>query len=346
MITNPVTGKIVVPSGSTDQTSTYTSFVNGQTLYGAQDIELDVPVFNFDAPTDAGAHIRVWGISQAEISQANNLNGFNVVVYAGMQKGLPLANPAQNGIILQGWINQCWGNWIGMDRTLDMIVQAGQSPTQAGATGGTGSPYNPKNLPLNWIKGTNLSDAIKSTLGTAFPNLPANVNISDKLILGYDVKGYYQSLSQFASFIRTASMNIIDPTGSAGYQGVRMTVKENSINVVDGTTTTSPIMLQFQDLIGQPTWYAPNQLNFKTVLRADISVNDYIQFPPDIAYTSTQQGTPPFGPGITQQSLFKGIFTITYMQHFGRFRQADAASWVSNFNVSAVPGDANAPISA
>ena len=51
--------------------ASYTSFVNGQTLGGAWDVELDIPVI--DAATSQGfATARVWGISQQEIAQGNN----------------------------------------------------------------------------------------------------------------------------------------------------------------------------------------------------------------------------------------------------------------------------------
>src|SRR5262245_52455639 len=81
--------------------ATYTSYAGGRSIPGALQVELDVPVTAYAAPIGA-AFVRVWGITVAEISEATQLNPryagdgtatyFNVKVFAGMQRGLPLAN--------------------------------------------------------------------------------------------------------------------------------------------------------------------------------------------------------------------------------------------------------------
>jgi hypothetical protein len=40
----------------------------------------------------------------------------------------------------------------------------------------------PRNLVLDWKKGTMLSDALQQTLKTGFPGVKANINISSQLI--------------------------------------------------------------------------------------------------------------------------------------------------------------------
>src|ERR1700691_4540020 len=97
IVVTETTGNVIVPPGFQGLLggATYTSFVNNQTLPGAWNVELDLPVI--DAATSQGFSLaRVWGISNAEIAQANNLAGKNIAIYGGMQKGLPLANPAQS----------------------------------------------------------------------------------------------------------------------------------------------------------------------------------------------------------------------------------------------------------
>jgi hypothetical protein len=136
--------------------ASYSSYTNGQSLPGAWNVELDIPVI--DAATSQGfATARVWGISLAEIAQANNLAGnlsqnqppFNIAVYGGMQKGLPLANPAQAGLLTQGTVYQCFGNWIDTDQTLDFVIMPGQ-PSTSSNIGGIGTLANPKNISWNW----------------------------------------------------------------------------------------------------------------------------------------------------------------------------------------------------
>lgn len=317
VLTNPDSGAVLQPaSGSIDPNATYTSFANGQTIPGALNVELDIPVSTFDTP-DGSAFVRVWGVSLSEIAQSTDLRGMGIKVFAGMQKGLPLAKPAQAGLILAGFVNQAFGNWIGTDQTLDLIVAPG-----------TGTIVAPKNIIHNWKKGTPLKDAIQSTLSTAFPSYTAKINISDKLVLTEDDIGYFATIEQYASQIIDMSKAIVnDPN----YPGVRISITETTFTVFDGTSPTSPQMIAFEDMIGQPTWIDPLTVQFKCVMRADLHIADYIKFPPAIT-TTTNQGAVPAGSTLKQSSVFQGTFLINKERHFGNFRQPDAASWATTFN--------------
>jgi hypothetical protein len=70
--------------------ATWTSYVNGQTIPGTLNIELDIPVSTF-ATIAGNAWVRVWGIGIEEMSQAHDLVGKNLAISGGMKKGLPLA---------------------------------------------------------------------------------------------------------------------------------------------------------------------------------------------------------------------------------------------------------------
>lgn len=323
VISDPDSGQVIQGKGleSVNLQSTYTSYVNGQTLPGALNVEFDIPLSDFSTP-NAEAFIRVWGITIDEIGQANDLRGKNIAIYAGMQKGLPLANPTQNGLILQGFINKAFGNWVGTDMTLDLIVTAGSSPD------GVGSQAQPKNIVHNWKKGTQLFDAINSTLSSAFPGFTANVNISPKLILTEDDVGYYQTPTQYAQYLRQLSQKIV----GGSYQGVRVLLKEKSFNVYDGTTQTSPIQINFLDLVGQPTWIDPLTIQVKTIMRADISVGDYVTLPPTVT-TTTSGGAIPSGSTQRANSIFQGTFQVGPVRHVGNFRQPTGDAWVSIFEV-------------
>lgn len=79
-------------------------------------------------PGNAGAFVKVWGIPLSMISQAKNLAFKKIKVYGGFQRALPLANPKQAALLVQGYISQAFGNWQGTDMSLDLIVSPGVPP--------------------------------------------------------------------------------------------------------------------------------------------------------------------------------------------------------------------------
>lgn len=298
-ITDPTSGAAI---------RTYTSFVNGKTLPGALNIELDVPVTAFALPYGA-AFVRVWGISLKDVAQASDLNGKSISVYAGMQAGLPLANPKQSGLIVQGTIQQAFGNWQGTNQTLDMQITVAQS------IGDT-----PKNISFDWKAGTPLEAVITSTLATAFPGYTSSISISPNLILSHDEPGFYGSMVQFAQYVKQMSQSIL----GGSYRGVDIVLKEKTFTVYDGTTQTTPLQIGFNDLIGQVTWIASQLVQLSCVMRADLSVSDFIKMPPGQITTSSASLSQ-----YRQGSVFQGVFQIQTIRHIGNFRQADAASWVT-----------------
>ena len=329
VIQNPETGQVIVPPGFEGLLggASYTSFVNGKTLPAAWDVELDIPVIGQATP-QGQALARVWGISRQEISQANNLNGKNISIYGGMQKGLPLANPAQAGLLVQGVIFQAFGNWIDIhQQTLDFVIMAGSGSTAAAQ--GTGTLKAPKNLVLNWKAGTTLAAALTTTLQTAFPGVTVNVNINSGLIRPNDEIGFYPTLEQLSQYARETSLDIIK---TANYAGVSIVIAANTITVSDGSATSSAAAKQgnFQDLIGQPTWIESPNIQFKTVMRGDISVGDQIMLPPTVVTNSAQAST----SLVNQSATFQGGFQIISARHVGAFRQPSADSWVTVFEAA------------
>ena len=278
-------------------------------------VELDIPVVEMAIPAGS-AFVRIWGISIATIAQGFNFNGVRILVFGGMSKGLPLANSKQQGLLLQGVVQNAFGNWQGTTQTLDMIVQF---------DGGT--VEDEKNLVLAWTAGMKLADAIRSTLDVAFPGYLYKINISENLVLGHDAPGYYQTIGQFANYVKQASQDII----GGDYQGVSITIRGGTFYVYDGTTPTTPTKIAFIDLIGQPTWLSLFQINFKTAMRGDIAVGDYIQMPPGQA-TLSQKSYSQFKQG----SVFTGVFQVDKIRHVGNARQPTADAWVTVFDAHVV----------
>lgn len=305
----------IVIDGGTEYTS-LGAF--GGTNPGALNVELDIPVAPFATPM-GNAFVRIWGISIEEIAQAKDLNNKGVAVYGGMAKGLPLANPAQAGLLAKGYIQQAFGNWVGTEMTLDLIIAAGDGPN------GMGTNAEPRNLTMNWRKGQPMSTGLKNALQTAFPGFTINMRISPKLVSQIDQIGPYSTLGQLSLYARDLSKTLIpDPK----YPGVQIAVADKTIDVYDNTEQNDgPIEIDFKDLIGQPTWIESPNIQVKCVMRADLKVGQPIKLPPTLA-TTTAASLSQF----RNNSIFQGQFFIGSMRHIGVSRQPDAASWVTVFD--------------
>jgi hypothetical protein len=232
-----------------------------------------------------------------------------------MKKGLPLANPAQSGLLVSGSIMQAFGNWRDTDMTLDLILVAGGPPPGANAV----------NLTQDWKAGTKLADAIKTSLTRAFPAFTPDIKISDNLVLAHDEPGYYDNLVQYAGYVRELSKSIIGGT----YAGVRISIQDKRFIVRDGTTTTKPLQIAFNDLIGQVTWKASNIVNFTCVMRADLHIDDYVKLPPG-QITTTAASLSQYRQG----SVFNGVFQINNVRHVGNLRAESGDYWVSVYDAS------------
>lgn len=290
----------------------YTSFTNGVSDPNALDMLIDAPISSgHEPPGDVGAMVRLWGIPLTDISQSANLNKMNIKVYGGMQKGLPLANPTQAGLLVQGQIFQAFGNWIGNNMTLDLQIMPG-----------LGTAAAPANVVLNWPKGQTMADAITQSLKQAFPAFTPTVNISPALLFTEAQTGIYQTFSQFATWANQFSKSII----GGNYMGVHMAVNGTKISVYDNTTQMAATTIAFNDLIGQVTWIAPRTISVTCVMRAQPNVGDYITLPPG-QITINQASLSQFRQG----SVFQGTFMISTVHHAGHFRQPLSEDWVTVF---------------
>jgi len=299
---------------------------DGSTNPAALQVEMDVPVAPYATPVGA-AWVRVWGVPLQQVAQTKDLNNKSVKVFGGMARGLPLANPAQAGLLVQGTIFPAFANWIGTDQTLDLII-APPFGTPGGASGqqvGQGAPPGGQvaNIVHNWKQGTPLSNAVQQALRTAFPNYTVNVNIGANLSLPRDDVGYYETMGQYASYIKDLSQKL---NNSPTYIGVNVTVSGTTISVYDGSQSSGggagPTAIAFTDLIGQPTWLGLQTVQAKVVMRGDLQVGGQITLPPAQA-TVTAESFPQF----RSSSAFQGTFTIIQLRHVGSSRQPDAASW-------------------
>ncbi len=315
--------KIDITNAASGNVTTYSSFdKNGNTMLGALNVEFDIPLYDMDSVKDNGAIIRIWGVSLESIGQSFDLNPINgvatntIMVYAGMAKGLPLANPQQYGLILEGEIRQSFGNAVGVERSIEFVV-----------TSAAGTANNPKNISWNWPAGQNLSAMIQQSFAVAFPNLKCDININQNLVLNQAEPGFAGNLQQFGSYVREVSKHIMG--NNPNYLGVNILIKGNVVKVYDGTVKQEPISIVLQDLIGQPTWIAADTIQFRSVMRSDLAGSNLITMPippknaPTISTINSTAG------GFKQASIFQGNFIITAVRHVGNFRQPDGNSWVT-----------------
>lgn len=335
-ITDPKSGNVIQPpfmQGSGVQ-STFTSFVNGQSLPGALDIEMDIPVTTYDTPW-FGSRLSVWGVGIRELAQSNDLSGNNIEIRAGMKPGLPLATAAsqdnQAGLIMSGAIFQAYGSWVGNQMRLDLILQP--------ATGG-GSLK--KNFQFSCPANQPMSQAIKQCISSALPGYEVKVAVSPQFVFNYPQTGNYDKLSSLSYWLKKVSksqqFNGIATKSGIKYatQGVSVSISGKTVSVYDGTTddignwtSANPRMIAFQDMIGQPTFIDPVSINFKTVLRGDLAVGDYLKLPEKLAapYVVIAPGAGVPNSPARNNSIFQGEFWVKGLHHFAHFRQADGNSW-------------------
>lgn len=326
----------------------------GSTNPAALRVEMDIATTAQDAVCP-NSFVRIHGVGLAEISQASNLNGAEVQVFGGMAAGLPLANPNQAGLLCSGQIVQAFGNWIGVDQTLEFYVGAsGSSPDSSQVTGVPGTTLapttnsTPAGFVFQWAAGQPLMVPLVNCLSQVFPQYAIVGAVHPGLVWsGATTTGYYKTLPQLAQWISQKSISMISGyappvvPGPDTYSGVSIILFNNTIIISDGTTQTLPLQIQFQEIVGQPTWSQTNTVQTACVMRADVQVGDYVTLPdlPGI----TQQGSfnqffnpNPFGNGYSDQksgTIFTGTFMVTAVRHVGDSRDPGATSWVTTIDM-------------
>lgn len=336
--------------------STYTSLNAGANAYtiggsnfAAQKIEVDIALTSMDSSLP-GSFIRVWGIGLGEIGQASNLNGMQVFIYGGMSKGLPLANPSQSGLLAAGQIYQAFGNWTGVDMTLDIyLTPGGSAPSSGDVTGQPGttlvptSNSAPANIVFQWEAGQPLLTPLVNTLQTAYPTYSIIGAVHAGLVwAGATATGFFATLGQLAQYLRQKSLSIIGgyapDSAPASYSGVSLVMFNNKIIISDGTTQTTPKQIQFVDLVGQPTYTESFVVDCACVMRADLHVNDFVTLPDNVlgitqAGSNSQYFLPTPGSGLytslKTNSIFSGTFQIVELRHVGDSRDASAGAWTT-----------------
>lgn len=305
--------------GATKPFKAWSSQTNGKFNPGALNVEFDIPVVTYGAP-NGGQTITIEGISLQDLQQAQDFAGANLLMKAGMQQGLPLANPKQAGTIIAGRIFQSFGNWEGTEMTLDFVLYPSQFTLDS-----------PGNIVLNWKAGTTLASALAQTLAVAYPSIKTTINISSQIVQSSDEVHRCSTLEQLASLIQSLTNGKF--LGST-YAGVQITFQGGQILIYDSTYKPAAVQLSFLDFVGQPTWIAANTMQVKLIMRGDLQLGGQILMPkglqsaPGIVQTSAAS----LPSSLKYQSTFSGPFVINALRHLGNFRSASGADWVTIAN--------------
>ncbi len=309
---------VTPPLGSSPQ---WTSYPNGKNDPGALNVELDLLSSFYGIPDgDVGnSTITIHGVPLSDLQQAQNFYGSNIAVLGGMKKGLPLAVPAQSGVLLQGQIFQSFANWQRTEMNLSFVVVP---------SGNTIS--SPGNFVFNWQKGQSLAAALSATLSVVYPK--PKYKILMQIGSGYSTATqkphYVPTLTEFSKYI-------LQLTETQSTEGVNIALwNNNTVLVTDGTVKQAkPTQLLFTDLIGQPKWVAPNTMQFSTVMRADINVGAMVLMPKNLpnapgSVTTTAAAAP---SQLKYKVSFQGQFIVQSVRHIGNFRDPDGTAWSTIF---------------
>jgi hypothetical protein len=342
--------QLLAPGGSSPLTRSdgtvyaWTSHPNGILAPpdpGALLVELELYVVGTAQVGDTTSYARVWGIRLDDIGQARNLNGASVVVSGGMGRGLPLANPAQAGPLMRGGVQQAFANWVGTSMTLDILFNGNY-------TGGL-PPSLQHNISFNWPAGTPMGPAVQQALQTAYPDKVVTVDVSPDLVLPNGEYGIYPSVTHFGQYLNLISKRQFGlsqqtsaaytpadtPDGTNNYPGVDIAFDPaGNIKVYDGTSTPTPKVIAFNDLVGQPTWISYNNLQVTCVMRSDINTSDVVTLPKTrvtVSSAAAQQNPSTADPSapVNNNVIFQGTYRVQAVRHSGNYKDPSGLAWVT-----------------
>jgi hypothetical protein len=119
-----------------DMGAQWGTLINGQHDPNAQQIEFQIMTVDSTTPIENSV-VTVYGVSWEQIKACNQLAGKPITIEGGMSPGLPLATfqSYRPKKIISGVILKAWGNWIGTDTSIGMVIlPAGMTDPATGTT--------------------------------------------------------------------------------------------------------------------------------------------------------------------------------------------------------------------
>ena len=326
----------------------FESHPNGIYNPGCLEIQFDIAnVYgNMSIPA---TNLRIHNVPVELVKNARSYNGMNVTISGGFkpaspdyQSRMPLEKPTLSGILGQGVVNTCFGNWLGTDLVLDFLIWPspvlGSNDLVRSPANGSGTVYQ---YNFDWTSGSLLNALTKmfNSIGLQMvPNLKIDPIFDNPPGAGF--KTSYTTFGEMANGILGISIDIKDPptysrSANKGvyqeYRGVWVGFKGPNILVYDGTQKIGAVQLQDDEFIGQPTWVSSDGI-VQSVhpMRNDILLGYEIQYPKNIP---TIIG-PQYSPAGREYSLNASSSTLRVQQvrHVGQFRGTSATSWATYVN--------------
>ena len=196
---------------------------------------------------------------------------------------------------------------------------------------------------LNWQPGTTLQSALTTTLTVAYPHLSLVFNLSQPYILGRPVVHQCATLGGLTDLVQST-------TEGPGFKGVTISTPVNNTIIISDNlgTNANPKQINFNDLVGQPTWVPGTDgsptIMLTTVMRADIQVGSVILMPqgaggPGMVTISGAGVNPSL---LNLKTAFQGQFIVSAIRQVGNSRDTGPTSWVTMFQCT--PSATIAPI--
>ncbi|AMH00948.1 hypothetical protein AL485_18255 [Serratia liquefaciens] len=284
-------------------------------------IEFDALITGYDV-VNSGTVITIFGLPISMISQSVNLVGGRVILQAGFASGLPLANDTQYGPIIMGEIYNAYGNWVGTNQALSLVINPAPLPNTEAEKG----------ITLVGREGDKLGDVLGNALKKAYPKFNVDVSISDEIVLSESPAAVYENLEELATVARSMSQAVIK---DEGYLGIQISAQCSGIRVFDNYKVESaPIKgILSHELIGQPTWVDYQTVSFKCPLRKDLRNGDVVDLPINIVSgpaSILSVNSPQSLSSQRNDVTFSGRFLISSVRHVGQYLTADGSNaWVT-----------------
>jgi hypothetical protein len=265
-------------------------------------IEASFPITPGASPAGE-ATIKIFNVPLSMFSRASDFQGKSIYIRGGMDRGLPLANPEQRGLLLQGQIFFASGTREGKACYLSFTIFAQNNPRT-----------EPKNLTISWYKGEPIDNAIKNTMTNA-GYARTETKISENTKAQRDTHACFSTIRQFSDWLKKLGIECHYKTAENNYV---FTDKSQD-------SKSSPKEISIFDFLGQPTWLGPGLAAIKVVLRGDIQPDQYIEIKdPQLSQQAGIVNAP-----ITQENRlgFKGVFDVVAVTHYMNYYDLAAENW-------------------
>lgn len=328
-------------------------------------------------------HLQIKNIPAELLQYAKLYNNLVCEISAGFQPGsnyggsLPLevAPEKRTGVIATGYVQNCFGNWIGTNLVMDFLIYPSPMGAPSLDQSGNDGYASPQNMTFEWGYNNDgdydpLETALAQWLEPQFgvkvvgklnPNLSPPQNRYDQYgnIYRNPLKITYTVFDKFAESLRAYSVQNIDPDRISsvdganrgvfqGYRGVSMVYNFaiNTIIVWDGTATGQipGINLTYEDFIGQPTWTSSaGTVQSVHPMRNDFQLGASVKYPAQLPQIQSTQYAATGNFAVLNASGEQ--LQIQMVRHVGRYRDTSADAWATFLNAGpAVRYDPKPPV--